>query len=42
VQLLIERDEPDVERVDDLERDVELLAGSGREAQAREPLTALQ
>src|SRR5579863_9770244 len=42
VQLLIERDEPDVERVDDRKRGIELLAGGGRELQARDPLAALE
>ena len=42
VQLRIERDEPDVERVDDRKRNVELLTGRGRKAQAGDPLAALE
>ena len=42
VQLGIERHELGVERVDDLERDVELFAGGLRQPQACDPLAALE
>ncbi len=42
VQLGIKRNQLGVERVDDLQRDVQLLAGRGQEAKAGDPFAALE